>query len=560
MSKNREEKVFKYIDIAAGVIILLAIVLCVYVFASSNNNQTKITSTGSIVGVENYNLEGVGPIELPYSVKFKNGKDTVLTTTLPTVIKENYCLSFQSLYSGNDVYVDGELIGSYGNNMPLSFGRMTGNIRVIVPISPEMAGKELKLVVRGYYNTGADISEVRIGYTDEIKRDILNFNLFRMIVCVVLLTFMFIAVGIYIYQRITKSFNQINLVKSFVCFDFLVVTWIICSSDLPQFVTNCNVGVSLVSFLALSVICIPFMSMCEFILPRRAKVFKILERAGFLLPLIIGVCFVLNIADPMDILFLTHGYIIICIILAFVFTASEWRKGTSSKFLLVGMIEIAVSALTGLILWFIAPSKGYDATAFGIGFVLFISTLFALIGYVQVKAVEENKFMDIYKKLAYSDSLTNLKNRAAFELRFAQMQEREYKDVLVSLFMFDLNNLKQTNDTFGHQEGDKLIVGTGITIQKVFGELGEAFRLGGDEFAVLLTGYENDLSELTETFREELAKYGKENRVDVSCAVGYSQLKWNPGDTFFRDIYKIADKEMYADKIRTKAEMKKAGK
>ena len=99
MSKNREEKVFKYIDIAAGVILLLAIVLCVYVFASSNNNQTKITSTGSIVGVENYNLEGVGPIELPYSVKFKNGKDTVLTTTLPTVIKENYFLALLLILS-----------------------------------------------------------------------------------------------------------------------------------------------------------------------------------------------------------------------------------------------------------------------------------------------------------------------------------------------------------------------------------------------------------------------------------------------------------------------------
>lgn len=547
-----DNKFKKYINIACECIFFLALGLCLYVFCSSNNERTKITSSGNIITEKKFELNDFETVELPYSIKGQKNEPIVLTCRLPYGIKDNYCLSFRSLYCANEVYVNDKLIGSYGTKLPLMFGRMTGNIRVIVPLTPDMAGKDLKLVITPYYSINMDLSTVEVGYTDEIKREILNDNMFRIIVCVVLLTIMLTALGIYCFQVITKSNDQKKLVGSFICFDFLVVTWIVCSSDIPQFFTDCNEGISLVSFLALSAVCIPFMSMCEYIIKKRAKFFAILSKIGWLLPLIISFCFVVKIADPMEILVLTHIYIVVCIVASFVIAIMEWNNGASSKFLMVGMLEIAVAAAIGLICWFIAPSKGYDATAFGIGFVLFISTLFALIGFMQIKAIEDNKYMDIYKKLAYTDSLTMVKNRTAFELKFAQMQEHEYQDVMVSLMMFDLNNLKHTNDTLGHQAGDKLIIGTGRVLQKVFGEIGDCFRLGGDEFAVLLTDTDQSLPDLKDRFNEALAEFGKENQIEVSCAVGYAQLKWSPGDTFFRDIYKIADSDMYKDKIQSK--------
>lgn len=545
-------KAGQYIKIAIAAIWIFVISLCIYVFCFSDNERTRITSTGQITSVREFVLNGTEEIVLPYSHPFKRGEQFELSFMLPEELPENNCLSFRSLYSANEVFVDGKLIGSYGTRMPLPFGRMTGNIRVIVPLDAQMAGKEMKLVITPYYSVNADISAVDIGYTDEIKREIFNDNMFRILVVTVLITIMFIAIGINIYQIISGSKEQLKLIRGFVLFDFLVVTWILCSSDVPQFLTNCNEGVSLVSFLCLSMICIPLMIMCECIIPEKKNLFVILGRLGYILPLMICFGFALNLYDPMDVLLCTHIYIIICIVIVTVCACKEWKSGISSKFLLVGIIEIAVAAIIGLLCWYSAPSKGYDAVAFSIGFVLFITTLFALIGYEQIKMVEEKKYMDIYKKLAYTDSLTMLKNRTAFELKFSQMQENDYKNVDVSLFMFDLNNLKKTNDTLGHQMGDKLIVGTARTIQKVFGDIGDCFRLGGDEFGVILTGYDGDISELKTIFTNELAQYGIDNELEVSCAVGYAGMKWSPGDTFFRDIYKIADREMYADKVRTK--------
>lgn len=547
-----ENKIWKYIRIVAECILFLSLGLCLYVFCSSNNEKTKITSTGQIKNITQFEINDFNTVTLPYSVKAKKGETMALECQLPEDIKDNYCLSFRSLYCASEVYVNDKLIGSYGTKLPLPFGRMTGNIRVIIPLTPDMSGQNMILKITPYYSINTDLSNIEIGYTDEIKREILNDNIFRIIVCVVLLTIMFTALGIYCYQIISKSNIQKKLIGSFICFDCLVIAWIVCSSDIPQFFTDCNEGISLVSFLSLSAICIPFMSMCECIIRKKAILFRILGKIGWLLPLIISFCFVLNICDPMEVLPLTHVYIIVCILTSFVFAVSEWRSGVYSKFLMVGMVEIAVAAAVGLIFWFIAPSKGYDATVFGIGFVLFISTLFALIAYMQIKAIEDNKYMDIYKKLAYTDSLTMVKNRTAFELRFAQMQESNYNGVVVSLMMFDLNNLKKTNDTLGHQAGDKLIIGTGRVLQKVFGDIGECFRLGGDEFAVLLTDTDRNLNDLKNTFKEELRSFGRDNELEVSCAVGYAQLKWSPGDTFFRDIYKIADSEMYTDKINTK--------
>ena len=538
--------------VAISCVWIFALALCIYVFCFSNNEPTRISSTGQIVTINQFILNDNEEITLPYSYPCKRGEKITLTCTLPEEIHENNCLSFRSLYCANEVFVDGERIGSYGTKMPIPFGRMTGNIRIIVPIDREMAGKELTLEIMPYYSVNSDLSSIEIGYTDEIKREILNDNMFRIVVFIVLATIMLMAIGINMYQLISGSKEQLKLIRSFVAFDFFVITWMLCSSDVPQFFTNCNEGVSLVSFLSLSMICIPLMSMCECIIPQRKKLFAIAGNAGFILPFIICFGFVFNLYDPLDVLLGTHIYIVICILLTSICAGLEWNKGMSSKFLLLGIIEIAVAAVFGLLCWYSAPSKGYDAVAFGIGFVLFIATLFALIGYLQIKGVEEKKYMDVYKKLAYTDSLTMVKNRTAFELKFSQMQEKNYANTMVCLIMFDLNNLKKTNDTLGHQMGDKLIVGTARTIQKVFGEVGECFRLGGDEFGVILVDYEGDVNKLCDNFKQELHRYGVDNELDISCAVGFAQLKWNPGDTFFRDIYKIADSEMYNDKIRTK--------
>ncbi len=89
--------------------------------------------------------------------------------------------------------------------------------------------------------------------------------------------------------------------------------------------------------------------------------------------------------------------------------------------------------------------------------------------------------------LAYHDGLTGLYNRKAFvehlesEIRYAD----RYGSGLGLLF-FDLNKFKQVNDTFGHEVGDRLLMGVAKRLLTIVRETDLVARLGGDEFTIIL--------------------------------------------------------------------------
>jgi diguanylate cyclase (GGDEF)-like protein/putative nucleotidyltransferase with HDIG domain len=89
------------------------------------------------------------------------------------------------------------------------------------------------------------------------------------------------------------------------------------------------------------------------------------------------------------------------------------------------------------------------------------------------------------RRAALSDSLTDLPNHRAFQ---QDLEQAFAKPGPLALAMLDLDNLKQTNDTRGHQAGDELIVGLSAALRHALAGRGQAYRIGGDEFAVILPG------------------------------------------------------------------------
>ena len=95
--------------------------------------------------------------------------------------------------------------------------------------------------------------------------------------------------------------------------------------------------------------------------------------------------------------------------------------------------------------------------------------------------------------MAYRDPLTGLFNRrvldeaaeAAFEIEYGSTRH-------VTVVTFDINWLKQINDTLGHDAGDQLIQSIAQTLQKRFDRLvgSVVARVGGDEFTVLVSGHD----------------------------------------------------------------------
>jgi diguanylate cyclase (GGDEF)-like protein len=93
------------------------------------------------------------------------------------------------------------------------------------------------------------------------------------------------------------------------------------------------------------------------------------------------------------------------------------------------------------------------------------------------------------EQIAYLDDLTTLPNRRMFTEEFRNLlaTTRRSGDRF-ALLLIDLDRFKQTNDTFGHDVGDALLIETASRLKAVIRTSDCVARLGGDEFAVLLAG------------------------------------------------------------------------
>ena len=158
--------------------------------------------------------------------------------------------------------------------------------------------------------------------------------------------------------------------------------------------------------------------------------------------------------------------------------------------------------------------------------------------------------------LAYRDSLTGIKNTTAYTEAIRDLN----KDINTGnprfgVLMADINNLKETNDKFGHDVGDDLIVCTAKILTDTF-KASAIFRIGGDEFAVIL------LNEDYEHYRTRL------EQMDAACAttcvpVGESTIpvwvargiaRFDPSiDRTYEDVFAKADHAMYIHKEESKA-------
>jgi diguanylate cyclase (GGDEF)-like protein len=93
-------------------------------------------------------------------------------------------------------------------------------------------------------------------------------------------------------------------------------------------------------------------------------------------------------------------------------------------------------------------------------------------------------------RLAHSDQLTGLPNRASFHDRLEESlatAARSETDRLRGLLFLDLDRFKEVNDTSGHQAGDEVLRRAAALIRGSVRQSDLVFRVGGDEFTVLLT-------------------------------------------------------------------------
>ena len=155
---------------------------------------------------------------------------------------------------------------------------------------------------------------------------------------------------------------------------------------------------------------------------------------------------------------------------------------------------------------------------------------------------------------AMSDPLTNLPNRRAYEERAAQELARwkRFGEPL-SLVVWDIDNFKQINDSFGHKAGDRALALIARILKESLRETDFIARYGGEEFVVLLPGAApEDALKVAELMRKAVASAGMHSHnkpVEITISGGLGSLQ---AEESIEQLFERADKAMYQAKRQGK--------
>ncbi|OEO26392.1 deoxycytidine triphosphate deaminase [Pseudomonas sp. J237] len=152
------------------------------------------------------------------------------------------------------------------------------------------------------------------------------------------------------------------------------------------------------------------------------------------------------------------------------------------------------------------------------------------------------------RELSDTDQLTGLYNRRKLERDLSGHYQNFVRHrVPTAVLMFDLDNLKQVNDAFGHHVGDDMIMAVADMCRSHLRQNDTACRFGGDEFVIALpnTGHEQALQfaeRLHQSFAEKLSRFS------VGASTATSSLGVTimlPADGSYEDTLKRADAALY---------------
>jgi len=157
----------------------------------------------------------------------------------------------------------------------------------------------------------------------------------------------------------------------------------------------------------------------------------------------------------------------------------------------------------------------------------------------KIKAQEEIVF------LSYHDKLTGLNNRAFVDSWLDEFHPSEHFPL--SVIMIDVNGLKLTNDVFGHQEGDELLVALSEVLRKSCRKLDIVVRWGGDEFLILLPRTDHEACAAVCERIQDGCKDVNSLPIELSISIG-SAVQQSPLNSI-QDLFGIAENRMYNNKL-----------
>ena len=416
----------------------------------------------------------------------------------------------------------------------------------MIPLQAQDAGKQVRVVITPVYRSGTDFkvkfivgSQLEI-YLRQLKQDLPQILL---AVLGILGGLFIMAVQVFLILRAkTKSWEIFYLG----CFSMLLGIWKITDTRFTPLMFPDNplaLGYITIGMLFLSAGPLLFFAREHFPGEKHTLV-GVMSLICCAVALGSLLCQVLGIAEFRQTLAFAHASIILTsVTLAVTVAVRMGRTAKAQNRWFENPIWIlTLGVASDLIRYY------YNSSSSGV-----VYTLAAFLIYTAGRFVLN--FLDI-NRMAKTDALTGLFNKSHWD----QLMGDEVPSTgPVGLVMFDLNRLKQINDTLGHEMGDKALSGFSNILRNCIPRSNTICRWGGDEFTVMVTdATQEKLETCLREIRTAVDTYNASGeKPEIYYAAGYALSSQFPGLTR-KQLLQIADERMYQDKQAWYQENEKA--
>lgn len=496
-----------------------------------------------------------------------NGFSTKRYSTFEHSIKGNInagdSLCFRALSTDIKMYIDDKQILDTPYKESIISCKSSGSVWYFYKFKKSDIGKTLRIQIKPYYNDNSCyITEMYVCDSGQYIYNIFTDNFMFLILSLLLLIIgtIFIIADLYINKMQEISSHALLYIGIFSC---MLGIWCSTSTHIIELLIDNSQLVQTLACNSLYLIPLPCVLFLDNLFDLQPK--KVLH--GILYTLISAYCLVwilqlTNIADfhkSLPISYFVIAFSVAVIVILVIKSKKDLPEKSSKQNTIARtihntiFISTAICVFTDIILFIKGTTTpGLFVSCNLVLIIIYLSFIAIANLFNASKSAYHSKFV---QALAYKDGLTNIGNRTAYKEKLTYLQENIDKYKSLGIVIFDVNNLKTINDTYGHLQGDDAIITTANIITQSFNNFSTAYRIGGDEFAVIIEAPNAEavckvsLMQFNVNLHNHNMYYA--NDYDVTVAHGESFYRENKNITL-SDIIKEADKNMYKNKKEMK--------
>ncbi len=491
-------------------------------------------------------------VNLPAQTDAKPNETVTITNSLPKGLGVNTTLALRTTHQTVEVLVNDKPVYAFGKHDSLPFLKSPGTAWHFVQLSPEDAGATITLRFSSPYPLHAvNLRAIWLGTKSACVFSILRQGASALILCISILLFGLVLSLFYALFKNKIAGNASMLYLG--CFAVTISLWSLAETQLLQFVFSNVLVLYTLTFLPLMLAPLPMvMFVKETYGPKWSW---LLDGAAVLAIVNFVACTalqLLGIRDLAETVTFTHIVVMVSLaaVIISVFTDAGVRRNHSGRRFLIGILVMTTFVAGDFVRYYLFKMND-SAMFFRFGFLAFIIILSADTVEKYFSIAELSSEARIYRRLAYLDILTGLKNRTAFDRDMEKLAMQPVTDSIL-VVEFDLNNLKAINDLYGHKEGDKNLVAAAGAINASFKKLGSCYRIGGDEFAAVLKGCsEQNVTGCLAAMQAQISAFNQQNVGGITIAYGYAYYEPDRDKDFFETLNR-ADDYMYKRKHKMK--------